>query len=73
MRISSSIAAVLSLNVVFTRDDEAEAPFTEKGQLELSRLLLHRLTVLRAALRRVEALRRGAAPAQLDEGDELLH
>ena len=73
MRNSSSIAARLHLKVVFSSDDWAEAPLTERDQREISRLLLHRLTVLRAALRRVEELRRGAALAPQDEGDEPLH
>jgi hypothetical protein len=70
MRNSSSIVATLSLNVVVIPDDSDEAPLTEKDQHELSRLLLHRLTVLRAALRRVKELKRGAALAQPNQGDE---
>jgi hypothetical protein len=48
----------LILRVAFIGDDRDEAPITEKDQHDLSRLLLHRLTVLEAALRRVEDLRR---------------
>ena len=63
MRNSSSINAVLSLRVAFIGDAQDEASMTEKDQHDLSRLLLHRLTVLEAALRRIEDLRRGTAPA----------
>jgi len=63
MRNSSSIAAVLSLQVAFIGDVRAEAPITETDQCDISRLLLHRLTVLEAALRLVAELRRGTAPA----------
>jgi len=60
MRNSSSIAAVaLKPGVSFIPEEWAEAPLTEKDQQELSRLLLYRLTVLKAALRRVEEFRRG--------------
>ena len=47
MRNSSSIAAVLSMQVAFIGDERAEAPITETDQRDISRLLLHRLTVLR--------------------------
>ena len=63
MRNSSSIAAVLTLRVAVIGDVRDEASITEKDQHDLSRLLLHRLTVLEAALRRIEELRRGTAPA----------
>jgi hypothetical protein len=63
MRNSSSINAVLSLRVAFIGDTRDEAPITETDQHDLSRLLLHRLTVLEAAFRRIEDIRRGTAPA----------
>jgi len=63
MRNSSSIAAVLSLRVAFIGDAQDEAPITETDQHDQCWLLLHRLTVLEAALRRIEELRRGTAPA----------
>ena len=63
MRNSCSIAAVLTLRVALIGDVRDEASITEKDQHDLSRLLLHRLTVLEAALRRIEELRRGTAPA----------
>ena len=63
MRNSSSINAVLSLRVAFIGDAQDEAPITETDQHDQSRLLLHRLTVLEAALRLVAELRRGTAPA----------
>jgi len=63
MRNSSSIAAVLTLRVALIGDVRDEASITEKDQHDLSRLLLHRLTVLEAALRRIEELRRGTVPA----------
>ena len=63
MRNSSSINAVLSLRVAFIGDAQGEAPIKETDQHDLSRLLLHRLTVLEAAFRRIEDIRRGTAPA----------
>ena len=63
MRNSSLIAAVLSLHVAFIGDERAEAPITELNQRDISRLLLHRLTVLEAALRRLAELRLRTAPA----------
>ena len=63
MRNPSSITAVLTLLVAFMGDARDDALITEKDQHDLSRLLLHRLTVLEAALRRIEELRRGIAPA----------
>ena len=64
MRNPSSIVASLILRVAFIGDDRDEAAITEKDQHDLSRLLLHRLTVLEAALRRVEDLRHETAPAE---------
>ena len=64
MRNSSSINAVLNLRVAFIGDARDKAPITETDQHDLSRLLLHRLAVLEAALRRVEDLRRETAPAE---------
>ena len=64
MRNSSSTVASLILRVAFIGDDRDEAPNTGKDQHDLSRLLLHRLTVLEAALRRVEDLRHETAPAE---------
>lgn len=63
MRNSSPIAAFTNLDVVIIADNGKQAPIQERDQHEISRLLLHRLTVLEAALRRVEELRRGAALA----------
>ena len=64
MRNPSSIVASLILRVAFIGDDRDEASNTETDQHDLSRLLLHRLTVLEAALRRVEDLRHETAPAE---------
>ncbi len=71
MRNSSSIAAVLNMQVVFIGDVRAEAPITETDQRDISRLLLHRLTGLQAALRRLAELRRGTASA-LESGQACL-
>jgi hypothetical protein len=64
MRNPSSTVASLILRVAFIGDNRDEAPITETDQHDLSRLLLHRLTVLEAALRRVEDLRHETAPAE---------
>jgi hypothetical protein len=59
----SLIASILSMQVAFIGDERAEAPITKTDYRDVSRLLLHRLSVLQADLRRVAELRRGTASA----------
>ena len=71
MRNAPPIAAVLNVKVVFLPDDRDEAPLSAQDELELSRLLLRQVTETNAALRQLEELQGGAAPAQPIDGDEL--
>jgi hypothetical protein len=48
-------------------DDCEEVPLSEEDKQELSRILLHRLTVIKAARRQLEELRRGALQDEADE------
>jgi hypothetical protein len=56
-------AVTLSLRVVFAGDRDAEQETRDTSWIELRGLLLHRLTVLEAALQRVAELRRAAVDA----------
>jgi hypothetical protein len=54
----SLVPVSLTLHLVFNQDDRASSVL---GKNDIQRLLLHRLIVLEAALKRVEELRRIAA------------
>jgi hypothetical protein len=47
--------------------DSEDTPLSEEDKQELSRILLHRLTVIKAARRQLEELRRGAPQDEADE------
>ena len=61
------IAMTLRVNVVVTPDDRDEPPPSAEDQLELGRHLLNQVTVIKAAIRRLEELRRGTPSDQPDE------
>jgi len=63
LRNLSPFGAFLSLNVAFIGDDRREASIAEISEDGISRLLLHRLEVLQAAMNRVAELQREAACA----------
>jgi hypothetical protein len=63
MRNLLPLDALLSLRIAFVGDDCDDAPMTEMGRDSISRLLLHRMDVLQAAMRRVAELQREAACA----------
>jgi len=62
MQRRPTVPAVLTLHVAFLGDSQDTAPPPE--QHEMSRLLLHRLVVLEAALKRVAELGISAAQAR---------
>ena len=71
LRNASDVDAVLGLNVAFIGDDWSDLSIAEMNQDGVSRLLLHRLEVLQAAMNRVAELQREAACApQPGEEDE---
>jgi len=61
MRNLLPVAALLSLRVAFIGDKRDEAPLTDAGPDSVSRLLLHRMDVLQAAMNRVAEIQREAA------------
>lgn len=64
MRNSSTVAAILTRQVAFIGDAKDTASVGD-GQHEMSRLLLHRLIVLAAALQRIAELQCEAAQAPI--------